>query len=1015
MPLKPWYNVAVPREDLREGRPLDTAEFAVHLDQVRDGRAPSVYQNPRQFFERTYLTQSLTGLAAESVRRLSGIQTETSAVFNFVTQFGGGKTHALTLLYHLARHGDTAMQWPGVRAILDKAGVSTIPQAAAAVFAGIEFDSMRGRGGDDGTPLRKTPWGEIAFQLGGAEGFAVVAEHDQQLTAPAGDVIRQMLPHDRPCLILMDELINYVSRNRANGLSAQLYNFLHTLSETVRGLPNAVLAVSIPKSQMEMSTEDEDDYHRLEKLLDRVGKAVMLSAESETSEIIRRRLFEWDLQAVGQGGQVALSREARQTCNEYANWVQEHRQVLPSWFPVDTAREAFATTYPFHPVVLSVFERKWQALPRFQRTRGILRLLALWVSRAYQDGFKGAHRDPLIDLGSAPLDDPSFRAAVFEQLGENRLEAAVTTDISGRKEAHAIRLDSDAAADIKKARLHRKVATTIFFESNGGQAQGYTTEPEIRLAVAAPGLEIVNIETVLEALVPPSGACYYLDTARRRYWFSVRPNLTKLLADRKASVQPQDIQELVDKEIQKVFTAGTGIERKYFPEKSSQIPDQAALTLIVSDPARAPDDPATLAWIEQMTRESGGAGRTHKSALIWALADGAGALQEEARKLLAWQAIQEEREDLRLDEGQQGQLANNLSKAAESLREAVWRSYKYIALLDKHNNLRIVDLGLVHSNTAKSPVHLILNRLRIDGDIEESISPNFLVRNWSPAFTEWSTRAVRDAFFASPLFPRLMHGDAIKDTIAKGVANGFLAYVGKAADGSYEPFWYQQPLSANEVEISHDMFIITRDAAEAYLDRLPKLTTLVLHPSEGTLKPGASLHFTVQGKDQHGQDIDIGPVTWHAQGGTISQDGRFQAGHEQGTSVVTASNGGLSGTATITITKAVRDSSEHYGPEPTTKPETPTAEPGTPTSTNGVAAESAAPAHTLAWSGDVSWQKWQNFYMKVVSRFANKPGQAVTLTVKLEVNQEAGLSQQQIDEVRLALRELGLADEVTIS
>jgi hypothetical protein len=132
-----------------------------------------------------------------------------------------------------------------------------------------------------------------------------------------------------------------------------------------------------------------------------------------------------------------LPREAIATCNDYADWVISHRSSLPSWFPIDDARETFAATYPFHPTVLSVFERKWQVLPRFQRTRGVLRLLALWVSHAYQQGYKGAHRDPLIGLGTAPLDNPLFRTAVLEQLGETRLEGAVTTDICGKSDSHA--------------------------------------------------------------------------------------------------------------------------------------------------------------------------------------------------------------------------------------------------------------------------------------------------------------------------------------------------------------------------------------------------------------------------------------------------------------------------------------------------------------------------------------------------------------------------------------------------
>src|SRR5438132_4392179 len=139
--LKPWYDVVELREDLRENRPLDASEFAIHLDQIRDGRAHKDYTDPRRFFDRTYITGSLLDLASQTVRRLSGIQLETSAVFNMSTQFGGGKSHSLTALYHLARHGDKAKSWKGVNTILDRAGVPTIPQAAVAVFMGKEFDS----------------------------------------------------------------------------------------------------------------------------------------------------------------------------------------------------------------------------------------------------------------------------------------------------------------------------------------------------------------------------------------------------------------------------------------------------------------------------------------------------------------------------------------------------------------------------------------------------------------------------------------------------------------------------------------------------------------------------------------------------------------------------------------------------------------------------------------------------------------------------------------------------------
>ncbi len=924
MPLKPWYKVVTPRADLREGKPLDAAEFAVHLDQVRDRRAPAVYQDPEQFFDRTYLTKNLLDLASQAVRRLSGEKTGTSAVFNLATQFGGGKTHALTLLFHLAKQGPHAAGWTGVPKILEAAEQTAIPGAAVAVFVGTEFDPVTGRGGADGTPLRMTPWGEIAFQLGGAEALKVLEKHEQQLTAPAGDVIRSFLPKDKPVVILMDELMNFISRSRRSGMAAQLYSFLQNLSEEARGRDKMVLAVSIPASELEMNAEDQADYERIKKLLDRLGKAVMMAAESETAEIIRRRLFEWDQKATSADGRILLSREAHQTCQEFADWVREHRQQLPGWFSSDNAREAFLATYPFHPVVLSVFERKWQSLPRFQQTRGVLRLLALWVARAYQDGFKGGHRDPLIGLGTAPLEDPLFRAATFEQLGESRLEAAVTTDIVGRPDSHAIRLDAEAVEAIRTGRLHRKAALSIFFESNGGMAKAEATIPEIRLAVGEPSLDIGHVETVSEALAE---ACYYLTSERNKYRFGIAPNLNKLLSDRKASIPPRKVEERVQEEIRKVFSAGK-VERVFFPDKSSAIPNRPVLTLVVLAPEQSMENRnATEALVESMTREYGASGRTFKSALIWCVPETAAQIRDEAKKLLAWEEIRDE-ESNRLEETQKRLLAESLKKAERDLKESVWRSYKYILLLGKDNKLKAIDLGLVHSSAADSPVSLILNRLRQDGEVEPEISPNFLVRNWPSALEEWSTKSVRDAFFASPLFPRLLVPDAVKATIARGVENGLFAYCGKLPGGAYEPFAYKSSLAATDVEISEDVCLIKKEAAEAYRRHLEQAKDAVVP------KP------------------------------------------------------------TERIAEASLAQKDLYGPPEKSEP------------------QAIKSAKSMIWRGEIPPQKWMNFYMKVLSKFAVAGG--LQLKVTAEIAPPGGITAPQAEETRQSLRELGLSDSIDL-
>lgn len=978
MKLKPWYKVVTPREDLREGKPLDASEFAVHLDQVRDGRAHQDYQRPERFFERTFLTKNLRGLAAEVVRRLSGEKTETSAVFNMTTQFGGGKTHALTLLYHLVKNGPKARNFQGVDRILDQAKVKDVPKAAIAVFVGTEFDSIHGRGGDDGTPNRKTPWGEVAFQLSGAAGFKVVEEHEKERIAPSGEVIRKFLPKDKPVLILVDELLNYISRNRKSGLATQLYNFVQNLSEEARGNDRVVLVASIPASELEMSAEDQADYSRFKKLLDRLGKAVIMASEAETSEIIRRRLFEWDPRAVNQEGRVLLSQDAVSTCKEYADWIAGNRKQVPSWFQ-DNAREAFESAYPFHPMVLSVFERKWQELPRFQQTRGILRLLALWVSNAYQSGFKSAQKDSLIGLGTAPLEDSQFRSAVFEQLGESRLEGAVTTDIGGKKDSNAIRLDQEAEETLKKAQIHKKVATVIFFESNGGQSKDVATVPEIRLAVAEPELDIGNVETALEAL---TDACYYLNVERNHYRFSLKENLNKRFADRRAGVKDEDVEKLVLEEIQKVFPATEPVGRVFFPQKSGQIPDRPALTFVIMGSDQSlQDDLKIPSKVETMTREYGTSARTYKSALIWLVPESSAVIRDEARRLLAWEDI--ESEGLKLDDTQERQLEENIKKAKRDLRESVWRAYNKVLLLGRDNAIHTIDLGLVTSSAAESMCKLVINHLRQTDEIVKDISPRTLLKNWPPAFTEWSTKSIRDAFYASPQFPRLLNPEVIKDTIARGVTEGLLAYVGKSPKGGYSPFIFRKPLNPSDVDISDDVYIITAEEAEKHI-KPPELVRLMISPSQAHIQPGKKQAFSVKGFDQFGRDFNAGKIEWIATGGQITKDGVFQSGKDEGNFIVTAKAGKVSCEATISIGK------EELPPPPP------------PT-----------PSGTISWSGEVPAQKWMNFYTKILTRFVRSGN--LKVKVSFEASPQDGVSNQQSEETKASLRELGLDDDFHVS
>jgi predicted AAA+ superfamily ATPase len=978
--LKPWYQVVTPREDLRDNRPLEASEFAVHLDHIRTGRGTvsKDYTDPARFFERTYLTNSLLDLSSQVVRRLNGIQLETSAVFNMATQFGGGKTHSLTTLYHLAEHGAASLSWQGVDRILAKAGVNTIPQAKTAVFVGTEFDAITGRKGD-GEPTRKTPWGEIAWQLGGHEAFAKVAQHDAQGVSPAGDVLREMLPTG-PTLILMDELLNYISSGRKLGMRDQFFNFLQNLCEEARARNNLAMCISIPRSDLEMNPDDQRDHDSIKKLCDRTGKAILMSADREMQEIIRRRLFEWN----------GLDKDALATISAYAEWSADHAQELAG-VDRDAVYEQFKSCYPFHPTVISVFERKWQSLPRFQRTRGVLRLLALWVANNYQEEHRKSTQEPLITLGLAPLDNPMFRAAIFEQLGSSELEIPVTADITGKASAsHSLVLDKEASDAIKKSQLHRKVATSIFFESNGGQSQSQAEASlsELKTNVCGPDTNTADVHTVLEGL---ASSCFYLRWERDRYRFGLSPNLNQVLVTRRGSVQDKAIDERIRKRTEEIFRKNTAdskyIEREFFPKRSNDVKEVPKITLVAMGLENPAEEKSTQELMELIVRESGTSGRTFKSALIFAAADPSENIRDKTREVLAWEDIEDDEETKkRIDEGQMNLLKRNLKNSQRDLDEAIFRAYKHLYLLDKTNKLRHIDLGNITSSSASSLIEVYLQRLGSSGGLDEivdAVPARKLAGYWPASLNEWSTKAVRDAFYSSPLLPRLLNPDQIKRSIADGVTQGLIGYATKDSKGRLKLERLKKSLIDAEVEISDDVFIVKADEAQKLLEP-PRLAHLMVRPETVVLKIGDQASFSGSAIDQYGQSIAISNIAWSAQGGTIEPSGLFTAGDHGGA---------------FNVKATVERHEAHAEIRITTKDEVVTPLPPAPGE------------RVIRWRGNVPAQKWMNFYTKVLSKFSTSA--ALKLEVSFEVKVDPDHADAKASETKSALRELGLDDNIS--
>ena len=358
--MDPWYRVVTPRSEVREGRSFNPDEFAVDLDQVVSGTAPDDYRDPEQFFSRTFFTQALIEHTRTVLRRLSGRTDSTAPMLSLVTQFGGGKTHTLTALYHLARSGRGADNLTGVQDLLTSADISVPDRVKVATFVGSAWDPR---------DSNETPWIDLARQIAGERGVDLLGPNARTSppgTRALGDVFTAA---DSPVLVLFDEVLNFI--NRYGEMADHFYAFLQNLTIAVAGTTQVSAVVSLPRSQIEMTDSDREWQERITKVVNRVAQDLIANDESEISEVVRRRLFE----------DLGSPRVRQRVARTYADWCFESTNRLPSeWTAVDTTatyagardflRRRFEACYPFHPATLSVFQRKWSALPQFQKTRG---------------------------------------------------------------------------------------------------------------------------------------------------------------------------------------------------------------------------------------------------------------------------------------------------------------------------------------------------------------------------------------------------------------------------------------------------------------------------------------------------------------------------------------------------------------------------------------------------------------------------------------------------------------------
>ena len=831
--MEPWYKVATPRKEVREGRSFNPDEFAIALEQVVAGTAPIDYRDPAQFFERTSFTRALREITGMVLRRLSGQTENTAPVLTLITQFGGGKTHTLTTLYHLASNGRAAATYSGVGDLLKEAGLDAVPKGRVAVFVGNAWDPSEGR---------ENPWIDVARQLAGYAGVEALGSASKDTPPGTEAIARVFEAANAPVLLLFDEVLNFLNRHRK--MADSFHAFIQNLTVATTGTTRAACVISLPRSQVEMTEWDQDWQDRISKVVRRVAKDLIANDEAEISEVVRNRLFQ----------DLGSEKIRRNVAKVFADWCFERRaQLPPEWTAVDSAateakareflQRRFEACYPFHPATLSVFQRKWQALPQYQQTRGTLAMLAQWISLAAQDGYRMARTEPLITLGSALLESPGFRSVVLGQLGESRLVAALDTDIAG-EQAHSRALDADTKGPLRD--IHRRVGTAILFESSGGQTDKVAHLPELRFALGEPDLDTTSIDSAATALEERS---YFLRRiGADGFRIGYQPTMKKVVSDRRASLdEDTDIKPAVRKLVEEQFRKGAAIPITAFPKDGAEIPDSPRLTLVVADPEVEWSGTGSLrTQVAEWTQRRGTSDRLYPGALIWCLKKPGRDLRDKVELSLAWQRVSAEvaRGDLGgdFDKDDRADLQAKVKDAEVAARDEVWGDYRYaiVAEATDPDGLKIIDLGAGHSSSGETLSGRVIAALKAEALLNESVGAGYIDRNWPPALKEsgaWPLASLRQSFLDGSL-TRLVDPDAVlKKRIVEFVESGdFGLGSGRSAAGGYDRNWFKEPVGTEEVVFDSDVFLLTRSMAEALTSEKPPLPEL---PVE--LEPGPEL------------------------------------------------------------------------------------------------------------------------------------------------------------------------------
>jgi len=671
--LMPWREVVEPHQDVATGE-FQQAEFAADLAKVHNGSAPSEYRNPREFFARTYLTEGLSTLLVGAAKRLGAGGGD--PVVELQTNFGGGKTHSMLALYHMVS-GTPVEDLPGLDQLLSRSGLAVPGKINRAVLVGTSRGPQDVISLEGGRKIRTT-WGELAWQLGGAEAFDMLAENDERGIAPGSNLLEALFKKYAPALILIDEWVAYLRQiYKVEGLPSGSFDanlsFVQSLTEAVKASPGVLLVASLPASQIEVGGEGgQEALARLKQTFSRVESSWRPASQEESYEIVRRRLFKEI------PGDKFHHRD--NTLKQFAKLYRENANDFPNGCSDEDYRRKLEKAYPIHPELFDQLYTSWGSLEKFQRTRGVLRLMAQVIHELWM----GNDPSVMIMPGSVAISSARVEPELLHYL-DSSWQSIIAGDVDGVTST-PYKIDQ-SAPNLNRYSATRRVARAVFMGTapTHGQENKGLDDKQINLGVVQPGERPAIFGDALRRL---ANQAKFMHSDLGRYWYSMSASLNRLAADRAAQFEEALVLHEIDKAlggyINGVADRGHFDTVQVAPGSSADIPDEPggvrAVVLGVAHPHTGRDGSEALAEAKDIMMQRGSTPRVYRNMLVFLAAEQRQLdnLKAAQRAALAWAEIVRETKRLNLTQSDSALAEAKLKEASETLKTRMKEAWCYL-------------------------------------------------------------------------------------------------------------------------------------------------------------------------------------------------------------------------------------------------------------------------------------------------------------------------------------------------